>query len=98
MTDFDCKTCGACCTNHQLILVRPGDNVPFTMMADGHRMRQREGRCIALLGRVGKLVECTIYENRPAVCKALAIDSWACRAIREGCGMFNHAELGGTVL
>jgi len=30
---------------------------------------KRGNRCVALQGRVGNLVECGIYENRPSPCR-----------------------------
>ncbi len=41
-------------------------------------------RCVALRGSIGKQVSCTIYENRPKVCrKALRPGDSQCLAVRE---------------
>lgn len=85
-----CRGCGACCVN-QLILVRPEDQVPV-LMVDGVLMRKQWGRCIALSGRVGKEVTCTIYEKRPEICRVMALGSWACVEMRRACGLFSEVE------
>ncbi len=46
----------------------------------GYRMN----RCIALRGEVGFGVKCSVYENRPAICRvALVPGDEACRSIRD---------------
>lgn len=83
-----CQHCAACCVNGQLILVRPDDQVPH-MMIVGYRMRMLAGRCVALTGRVGKDAACSIYEQRPEICRVFAPGSWACREVRQACGLFS---------
>lgn len=60
----------------------PGDKVPLHM-TEGATMREVRGRCVAFTGRVGREATCTIYDDRPRMCQAMAPGSWACRAIRE---------------
>jgi Fe-S-cluster containining protein len=81
---LDCKKCGACCMG-QIVPVQATDNVPILMVAD-YFMRQVGGRCVALVGALGRETSCTIYKQRPAVCRALKKGSWACLAIRSDWG------------
>ncbi len=85
MPDLDCRTCGACCTD-QLVLILPGDCVPV-LMRDGPKMRTQDGRCIALHGRVRIDPTCSIYEQRPDICRKMEAGSWACLEIRRNWGM-----------
>ena len=78
--DLDCQKCGACCAG-QLVLVLPRDNPPLHM-TDGGMMREQMGRCIALTGRIGVDVSCSIYDCRPEICQVMEKGSWACNEIR----------------
>lgn len=82
---YDCRKCGACCVD-QLILVRDDDRVPM-MMVDGDFMRRQLGRCVALCGRVGINTHCSIYSQRPAICRAMIPGVKECLIIRESCGL-----------
>ncbi len=110
MSDLNCQKCGACCLD-QLIVLMPGDDVPFHMVMDKSRvsvehkgglpdgltpldhcvgkvMRNQFGRCVALTGRLGKDVSCSIYESRPRICKVMKKGDWACLEVR----MLRHLE------
>ncbi len=80
MADLDCQKCGACCAG-QVVILLPTDTVPIHMR-DGRFMKQMNGRCVALDGRVGVSVSCSIYESRPEECSVLPAGCWACVAIR----------------
>jgi len=56
----------------------------------GYWMRMREGRCIALEGELKKQVTCTIYPDRPNVCRAFEAGSDACLHLREKAGIDDH--------
>lgn len=89
MTTRDCQTCGACCAT-QRVFIRPTDTQVPVLMRDGAFMRQQFGRCIALEGRLGKLVGCKIYGLRPDVCRTFKPDSEGCKTVRSHvlvCGM-----------
>lgn len=81
MTPGVCASCALCCRG--TIPVRATDDIPAELVTDGpgiRRMRLTEvGDCVALDpdNRV-----CTIYDNRPAVCRAFEFDGPACRALR----------------
>ena len=52
-----------------------GDGVP-------HLRLHPDGRCLALRGRIGGRVRCTIYEHRPAACRKVEPGSERCMAHR----------------
>jgi uncharacterized protein len=84
-----CLSCGACCFSRLDTYVRvSGDD--HTRLNDdnlsvfiGNRcyMRMEHGHCAALAIRDGRY-ECTIYERRPSVCRALERSSSSCAAER----------------
>jgi len=80
MTRYNCKTCGACCIGQEVLLI-PGDRVPPHMI-DGPVMRKMLGRCIALRGRIGVDCGCSIYHQRPALCRTFAAGSDFCKRLR----------------
>lgn len=52
-----------------------------------HMRLDPEGRCLALRGRVGKHVQCTIYADRPQPCRRVEAGSDLCREYREVRGL-----------
>lgn len=92
-----CLTCGACCAAFRASFYwAEGDDatpggvpVELTEQLDSHRrcMRgtnQPQPRCVALAGVPGVSVQCTIYEQRPSVCKEFA-PSWFGGVYNERC-------------
>ena len=89
-----CRTCGACCSFSR-------DWPRFTTESDADldrisgeladhylgRMRCRGDRCAALVGEVGVLTSCAIYEVRPEVCRACEPGDEACRLARHRFGL-----------
>lgn len=76
-----CAGCGQCC--HLLVELMPGvDVVPeaFVVEHDGVRCLEQhgDGACIAL-DRVTRL--CTIYDDRPQVCRQFDRGSGLCRIV-----------------
>jgi len=51
------------------------------------RLRGAEQRCVALEGRLGQRVSCTIYELRPAACRRVQPGSRECRRDRRERGI-----------
>jgi Fe-S-cluster containining protein len=47
-----------------------------------HLRLDSAGRCLALRGRIGRRVRCTIYEHRPAACRKVEPGSERCLAHR----------------
>ena len=43
--------------------------------------------CVALEGKIGEKVGCSIYEHRPSYCKVFAAGSEACRSRRKEVGL-----------
>lgn len=88
MSDTPCLHCGACCAHFRVAFhwseAEPflGGRVPheLTVKLDPHRlaMRGTEGgqavRCMALEGRIGEEVRCSVYAHRPSPCRELAPD------------------------
>ncbi len=86
----DCRECGACCAYKpgwvevsQDDLARLGDPTlvtiggyngnPFSMKTKGV-----QHQCIALDGDVGISVNCTVYDKRPDICRAVERGSPIC--------------------
>lgn len=85
MGPHPCLTCGACCAHFRVAFywreANPEDHenaVPLNLTEDltpTERCMKGTGtkhknKCIALRGRVGEQVACTIYQNRPTPCRA----------------------------
>ena len=84
----DCLECGACCVKEPLWvevnrsdyrrlnnpeMLEPGDILPWAMKTKGGN-----GQCVALDGIVGQRVCCTVYENRPEICRQVERGSEIC--------------------
>lgn len=80
-----CVTCGACCAFFRVQFywreANPGESdhvVPADQFEDlDDRFRCMKGtadkhrpRCVALAGRIGRDVRCSIYAHRPSPCRA----------------------------
>lgn len=99
--ELDCLRCGACCHGDDgwvvvdaaddarvdaspalarlVILLRRGDHVRRTL-------RTVDGACAALERGSGS-VRCTIYEDRPTICRDVATGSDTCLAARRARGL-----------
>jgi len=89
MTEPDenpCIRCGLCCANfrvsfyHGEVVGMPFGIVPAHLTEKLNESRacmkgtsQKNPRCIALEGKLGEQVACTIYENRPTPCREFAV-------------------------
>ncbi len=75
-----CAGCGRCC--HLTVELGPNDDVPeqFVVSYEGVRLMDQHGNgaCVAL-DPATRL--CTIYEQRPAVCRAFEHGSERCRTV-----------------
>ncbi len=98
---LDCLGCGACCHGDDgwvvvdaaddarvdaspalarlVVLLRRGDHVRRSL-------RMIDGACAAL-ERSSSAVRCTIYADRPAICREVAIGSDTCLAARRARGL-----------
>ncbi len=85
-----CTSCGACCATYPVIFSRQeldtktGGWVPtalaeqnaiFSRCAHMRGTRDHPRRCVALEGRIGSEVRCTIYEHRPSPCRDFAMEA-----------------------
>jgi Fe-S-cluster containining protein len=90
---FDCQTCGACCSYSAdwPRLTTDGDRgpggPPAELRTDDGYVRCTGDRCDALEGVVGRTVRCTIYERRPAPCRACTPGDRSCLAARTAFGL-----------
>lgn len=89
-----CQSCGACCAYSY-------DWPEFTDESDRHlsripielcncdtgRMKCVGDRCCALQGEVGKSVSCSIYKNRPNVCRQFKPGTAGCEMVRRSFGL-----------
>ena len=101
-----CVTCGLCCSNfrvsfyHGEVEGMPFGFVPAAMVEKLNESRacmkgtsQKNPRCIALSGKLGEQVACTIYEQRPTPCREFEV--WEengevnerCQALRKAHGL-----------
>ncbi len=108
MSDMNpCMRCGACCACFP-VLISPDDVddteqgfVPQEMVVvleNGQSAMKgtvgRTVRCTALTGAVSGSVRCSIYENRPMVCRGFkgawekGVDNVHCNQARESYGMY----------
>ena len=89
-----CNSCGACCSysadwprftcEDDLAL----DRLPRDLVnAAGSGMRCDGGRCRALAGVVGVATSCTVYRDRPDVCRACEPGDEACQIARRHHGL-----------
>ncbi len=89
MTNYDCRKCGACCVGQLVVLVKGDERVPIPVRSrDGMRLGEAaDGRCIALTGRIGIDVSCSVYDQRPKMCRAFAPESEHCKRLRRHMGL-----------
>jgi uncharacterized protein len=87
MTDDEanpCKHCGACCTHYRVSfyqgeLQSNGGVVPSEMVTPinsfmvAMKGSEQGGKCSALKGTVGVDSTCSIYHNRPSVCRTFYV-------------------------
>jgi Fe-S-cluster containining protein len=100
---YDCENCGACCTdpeggtgyvslsrNEAKRMHRLGLRV--VSWSAGHflgtRARAEGGRaCVAFRGNVGRPCGCSVYAERPFVCRVYEVGSPECRRARADAGL-----------
>jgi Fe-S-cluster containining protein len=64
--------------------------VVYNERDEPHMRLDREQRCAALRGEVGRSVECSIYPDRPGVCRRLQPGSAGCLKSRAERGLPPH--------
>jgi hypothetical protein len=90
-----CQRCGACCAAYLVSFYwKQAHDLPETIterltpwhscMADTN---SQGPRCIALQGRVGQHVACTVYAQRPSPCREVQVGDEKCNAARAQYGL-----------
>lgn len=99
-----CQQCGACCAHFRVSFYWTesdpflGGVVPseLTSRINPHLCAmqgtdQKAPRCIALEGKVGDFVACTIYDKRPSPCREL-LAAWSNGEPSPQCDKARHAH------
>jgi uncharacterized protein len=86
MPENPCLTCGACCATLRVSFywseaeASLGGKVPLELteqvaplMRCMQGTNQKQPRCVALVGEVGQAVGCSIYGNRPSLCRDFGV-------------------------
>jgi Fe-S-cluster containining protein len=95
VTVSPCTSCGACCSYSRewpRFTTEPDDvldRIPQDLINDSlSGMRCQNGeRCSALRGRIGIETSCSIYADRPEVCRACLPGDDACSMARAKFGL-----------
>ena len=92
---LDCRDCGACCAYSESwpAFIGDGDGagIPDELIDfDRGRMLCHGDRCSALVGEVGRQAKCSVYTNRPLVCREFQAGSEDCVMVRRRFHL--HAE------
>lgn len=98
-TKLDCTTCGACCTpedgvSKTWVRVEKGDRdqigrrLPIMRKPGGDYIQTRRNAdgdvvCAALDGSVGSSCNCSVYNDRPLVCRLFEVGGDECLKARE---------------
>lgn len=89
-----CQACGACCSHSRAWprftteAERDLERIPRHLVEPGGGGLRCDGdRCAALVGDVGRWTACSIYEDRPLVCRACEPGDEACTIARLAAGM-----------
>ncbi len=84
---FDCIACGACCAYSASWPAFIGDGdaegIPDELIdSERGRMLCHGNRCAALAGEIGSRAQCSVYANRPLVCREFQAGSEDCIMVR----------------
>ena len=85
---LDCIKCGACCcysdTWPQFQTDESDTSGVTEELINGSELRMKcnGDRCIALKGTLFESVSCSIYKNRPLVCREFLADTKICKKVR----------------
>jgi Fe-S-cluster containining protein len=63
----------------------------FNEQGEAHMKLNRDQRCVALRGRLGRAVECSIYADRPRGCRRVEPGTESCLKARRERGV-DHAD------
>ena len=84
---LDCLACGACCAYSRSWPAFIGDGdaagIPDELIDFEHgRMQCYGDRCSALVGDIGSRAQCSVYADRPLVCREFESGSDDCLMVR----------------
>ena len=89
---IDCLSCGACCAYSASwpVFIGDGDGAGIAedlIDFDNARMLCHGDRCAALTGEIGIRAGCSVYGNRPLVCREFQAGSEDCITVRRKFGL-----------
>lgn len=101
LTQDACQSCGACCAFYRVSFYwAEAENLPENMVESLSPMyscmagtNQKQPRCLALQGEIGKQVSCQVYEQRSATCKEVEAGDAQCLKARRGLGLIPLIEI-----
>lgn len=96
----DCVTCGACCVYGLVIPINRRDpepleryievtldDAPEVVIERVFERDERDGRCVNMAGEVGVEIGCTVYPDRPQICRDFDAGSDRCFGYRRMYGI-----------
>ncbi len=90
---YDCQSCGACCSHRWSWPLLKKDRSDATNISkellrnDYPLMKTIDNRCVALIGKIGCNVSCSIYNDRPSACRKFESGSELCKEARAKAGL-----------
>ncbi|MCY9803437.1 YkgJ family cysteine cluster protein [Vibrio scophthalmi] len=79
-TDISCSDCKACCCKLEVMIISdtgvPEEHIAYDEWGGETLLRLEDGWCSAL---DRETYMCTIYENRPWICRYFEMGSYECR-------------------
>ena len=84
-SDNPCLNCGSCCSHfrvsfyHGEMDLNIGGFVPSNMVSKVNEHfvcmsgTENGGRCVAMTGKIGQNIGCSIYKNRPSTCREFEV-------------------------
>lgn len=82
--ELTCDTCKACCCRLEVMIISdtgvPEEHIEYDQWGGETMKRLHDGWCSAM---DRKTYMCTIYENRPWICREFAMGSYECKTERD---------------
>ena len=79
-TEVTCSNCQACCCRLEVMIITntgvPVEHIAFDEWSGETMLRLEDGWCSAL---DRETLRCSIYENRPWICREFEMGSYECR-------------------
>lgn len=82
----DCQSCGLCCVSNDpkwvQVSLSDANRIDIDKLQYGDveyfAMKMKYKRCCCLIGELGVKTKCSIYENRPTICRQVEPGSQIC--------------------